>query len=173
MRTVVLGDRPIEVEEWLARGRALGQDLYDEVWDGEYHVAPSAHGRHGHLDDQLAQLLGPRTLAAGLRGSGPCNLGTVDDYRVPDKAYFAPTTKPANFHPTAVLVVEIVVPNDESRDKFGFYAAAGVAEVLIVDPWLRSVEWFERSGDGYQRTDVSHVLATTSAALSATLDWGD
>jgi len=40
MRTVLL-EPPAEVRAWLARRRELGQDLYDEVWEGEYHVAPA------------------------------------------------------------------------------------------------------------------------------------
>lgn len=43
---VLLGDPPPEVEAYLARRRELGQDLYDEVWEGTYHVAPAAHPWH-------------------------------------------------------------------------------------------------------------------------------
>jgi hypothetical protein len=46
VRTVVLGPRPPELEAVLERRRALGQDLYDEVWAGEYHMAPAPSHRH-------------------------------------------------------------------------------------------------------------------------------
>lgn len=38
MRIVVV-EPPPDSEAWLRR-RALGQDGFDEVWKGEYHVAP-------------------------------------------------------------------------------------------------------------------------------------
>jgi hypothetical protein len=100
MRTVLVGERPREVEELIERRRALGQDLFDEVWEGEYHLVPAPHGRHGQVDYQLARILGPLADQAGLRGSGPCNIGVADDYRVPDQAYLADVS-PQTFYPYA------------------------------------------------------------------------
>jgi hypothetical protein len=40
MRMVVLGERPRVLEEFIASRQALEQDVFDEVWDGEYHVVP-------------------------------------------------------------------------------------------------------------------------------------
>lgn len=59
MRTV-LNDPPEVVQTWLARRQALGQDLYDEVWEGTYHVAPAPHPAHGYVDDALAAILRPQ-----------------------------------------------------------------------------------------------------------------
>ena len=42
MRTVVLGPRPPELDALIARRRSLGLDTHDEVWKGEYHMAPAA-----------------------------------------------------------------------------------------------------------------------------------
>lgn len=54
MRSVVLGERPPELEEFLERRRALGQDGYDEVWEGEHHAAPGAPvARRGPGPDAL------------------------------------------------------------------------------------------------------------------------
>ena len=78
MRTVPLGDPPAEVQAWLDRRHTLGQDLFDEVWEGEYHAAPAPHRRHGDVDDQLAAILRPRARAAGLWPSGPLNIGGPD-----------------------------------------------------------------------------------------------
>jgi hypothetical protein len=93
----------------LKQRQALGQDGYDEVWEGEYHMAPMAHPPHGYLDDELAVLLRPLALGAGLVGTGAFNLGSPDDYRVPDRGLHRglPTT---TFVPTAAVVVEIVSP---------------------------------------------------------------
>jgi len=46
MRTVVVGERPRELAEWIERRRSLGQDLFDEVWDEEYHVVPGPSAEH-------------------------------------------------------------------------------------------------------------------------------
>jgi hypothetical protein len=42
VRTVVLGPRRPELEALLERRRALGQDLFDEVWAGDYHMGLSS-----------------------------------------------------------------------------------------------------------------------------------
>ncbi len=170
VRTVLVGERPPEVEDLLARRRALGQDLFDEVWEGEYHMAPAPHSRHGLVDYQLHRLVGPRADAAGLKGCGPCNIGTPHDYRVPDLTYFA---DPAShtFNQTAEIVVEIVSPGDESRMKFDFYFRAGVAEVLIVDPEERRVEWFGRGADGFVAVPRSTLLELSADDLSMSIDW--
>lgn len=170
MRTVVLGEQPAPLQSWLERRRALGQDRFDEVWEGEYHVAPEAHGRHGDVDDQLAALLRPRAQLAGLRGSGPLNLGTKGDYRVPDRAYLRQRATEV-WNPTAAIVVEIVSPGDESNAKLGFYHRLGVEEVLIVDPLRRAVEWYARSPERFDRAVASQLLSVTEAMLAAEIDW--
>lgn len=172
MRTVLVGPPPAEVEAWLERRRVLGQDRFDEVWEGEYHVVPAPHGRHGRVDDQLARLLGPRADTAGLQGSGPLNIGRPDDYRVPDRAYLR-TTGVDLYQPTAAIIVEIVSPGDETRRKFDFYYNAGVEELLIVDPEARTVEWFERGSDGFVPADGSRLLGLAGAELAAALRWPD
>lgn len=169
VRTVVLG-KPPELAAWLERRRALGQDLFDEVWKGEYHVAPGPHGRHGRVDHQLARLLGPRADAAGLFSSGPLNLGRPDDYRVPDQAYLG-SAEPALYNVTAAVVVEIVSPGDETRAKLDFYFGSGVEELLIVDPEARTVEWFGRGSEGFVPVPASVVLGLSAKELAATLAW--
>jgi Uma2 family endonuclease len=171
MRTVLVGPPPVELERWLDERRARGQDRFDEVWEGEYHVAPSPHLRHGLVHAQLFELLRPAARRAGLRASGSCNIGGPDDYRVPDQAYFHRDVKPAVWNPTAVIVVEIVSPGDESRDKFGFYHHAGVEEVLIVDPQIRTVEWFDRSRKEFEPAEGSRNLGLSSEELEAMIDW--
>ena len=43
VRTVVLGPPPAEISALIARRHALGLDTHDEVWEGEYHMAPAAN----------------------------------------------------------------------------------------------------------------------------------
>lgn len=172
MRTVLLGQPPAEMAQWLERRRALGQDVYDEVWEGEYHVVPGPHGRHGRMDDQLARLLGPRADAAGLYGSGILNIGGPENYRVPDRAYLR-TSETALWNSTAAIVVEIVSPNDETRHKLDFYFDAGIDEFLIIDPEAHSVEWFVRGDHGFVAAAGSRLLDLPAAVLAADLTWPD
>lgn len=172
MRTVVLGEPAAELQDWLDRRRALGLDLFDEVWEGAYHVAPSPHRRHGDLDRQIVVLLHSAARAAGLWPSGPANIGEPNDYRVPDGAYFRDRAF-KTFEPTAAIVVEIVSPGDESRIKAPFYFWRGVDELLIVDLEARTVEWFTRGTAGFTPADRSALLGLTSAELHVAIDWAD
>lgn len=166
----MLVDPPQEVRSWLERRRALGQDLYDEVWEGTYHVAPAPHPGHGEIDDQLARLLGPLADRAGLRGSGPLNVGSPEDYRVPDRAYYRQRPEAA-FVPSVTVAVEIASPRDETWDKLGFYFAHAVEELLIVDLGDRSVHWFARGAGGFVPVDGSRVLGISGVDLHTALDW--
>jgi Uma2 family endonuclease len=170
MRTLFVTDPPPAVEDWLARRRALGQDLYDEVWEGEYHVAPAPSGGHADLQVQLAVALRPMGARVGLVVRGPTNVGDPADFRVPDLALSRDDADKV-WYPTAAIVVEIVSPGDESRRKLDFYLRARVEEVLIVDPTTRAVEWFARGSEAFQPADGSAVLGITSQELAAAIDW--
>jgi Uma2 family endonuclease len=163
-------DPPPAVEELIAQRRALGQDLYDEVWEGEYHVAAAPTNRHANVQVQLVELLGPRARRAGLRLLGPSNVGQPTDFRVPDLALLRHEEHPI-WNPVAAIVVEIVSPGDESRRKFAFYHRVGVEEVLIVDPGQRTVEWFARGPEAFQPAAGSTILALTSAELASAIAW--
>ena len=171
MRTVVVGPVPEELAALIERRRATGADLYDEVWEGDYHMAPAPHAAHGLLDDELAALLRPLARAAGLVGSGPFNLGDADDYRVPDRALHR-TRPTATWVATAALVVEITSPDDETWEKLPFYAARGVDEVVVADPHHRTLAWLALSADGaYERVGRSALLGVDVAEFAEKIDW--
>jgi Uma2 family endonuclease len=169
MRTVVLGDSP-EIRDLIEQRQRTGADLYDEMWKGEYHMAPAPHRSHGLLESQLIRILGPLADQASLFGSGPFNLGDPFDYRVPDLGFHR-DREPRTWVPTAALVVEIVSPDDESWAKRDFYAAHEVDELLIVDPEACSVTWLRRDGAGYAEADGSALLGITTTGLAARIDW--
>ncbi len=163
-------DPPPIVEDWLAQRRALGQDRYDEVWEGEYHVAPAPHWRHARVEDEIAAVLRPSASHAGLSGGSACNIGAPDDYRVPDRAYLRAGTG-GMWNPTAAIVVEVVSPDDESRRKLGFCFRAGVREVLLVDPDRHTAKWLVRGDDRFEPADGSILLGVSGSDLAAAIDW--
>lgn len=170
MRTVVLGP-DTGVEDIIERRRAAGADLYDEVWEGEYHMAPAPHPFHSDLDQQMAEILGPLARGQGLRMLGPCNIGPdASNFRVPDRSIHRGRPDQA-FVPTAELVIEVVSPDDESWAKFDFYAAHDVAEVVIVDGHRRSLDWFALVDDTYQAVDRSEILGVAVAEVVARITW--
>jgi Putative restriction endonuclease len=170
MRTVVLGPRSPELDALIARRRSLGLDTHDEVWKGEYHMAPAAQSSHGWLDQQLAELLGPMARAAGLAGTGPFNLGEPEDFRVPDRGLHR--TRPhAVWVPTAAVVVEIESPDDETWDKLGFYADHRVDELVIVSAEAQSVTWLILEEGRYEQVDKSRLLGPESGTLADRIEW--
>jgi Uma2 family endonuclease len=169
--TVLLGEMPDAMTDWLERRRVLGQDGHDEVWEGALHVVPIAHSRHGDVQMQLVELLGPRARRAGLRSVGEVNIGLSKvDFRVPDLTFIR-GREHAVYLPTAAIVVEVVSPGDESYAKLGFYFARGVDEVLIVDPLRRTVEWYTRGADAFERTGRSVLLDLDEPTLHGEIDW--
>lgn len=168
MTTIVLGPLPPELQDWLDRRRRLGQDRRDEVWEGRYVVAPDPHSSHGALQLALADLLRPAAKRLGLHATTTFNLGRQDDFRIPDAGLLPGPL--GVWHDTALLVVEILSPDDETFAKLDFYAAHGVQEVLVLD-WRDRTARVLDTQHGHRDLDRSAVLGLTPAEIVATLDW--
>jgi Putative restriction endonuclease len=171
MRTVVLGPPPAELQALIARRHLLGLDGFDEVWKGEYHMAPMAHPFHGYMYDRITVLLEPLVKRAGLISTAAFNLGQPEDFRVPDGGLHRslPTTV---YVPTAAAVVEIESPDDETWEKLDFYAEHDVSEVLIVSYLSRSVTWLGLAASGrYETLDHSRLLGEGTAEFSTQINW--
>lgn len=168
----MLDPPPVEVTQLIERRKRLGLDLYDEIWEGVYHMAPAPRDRHGDLDQQLAEILGPLGRRAGLLARGPFNLGGPDDFRVPDRGLHRTVPGPdAVYLATAAMVVEIVSPGDETYDKLPFYAAHRVEEVLVVDPSERVVRLMALAGDRYEEATRSAVLNVDVGQIRDAVRW--
>ncbi len=163
MSTLVLGHEP-EIEDWLARRRALGQDRRDEVWEGVYHVAPHEHARNGIAAMALAELLAGPARSAGLVPGGSFNLGEPQDFRVPDLGYHRGPVDEL-YVPSAALVVEVLSPHDETFAKFDFYARHGVDEVWVLDPVERTVRCWRRREQAYEESERSVLLGLDLAEV--------
>ena len=170
VRTVVLGPPPPELAALIARRKELGLDGYDEVWDGEYHMAPPVHTSHGRLQVQVGRLLGPLADASGLVLMGPFNLGDPDDFRVPDLGLHREDPN-RTWVPTAAIVVEIESPDDETWEKLPFYARRGVEEILVVANAGRSVMWLVLEDGEYVAAEASRLLGPASSQLGELIDW--
>jgi len=150
MRALLL-DPP---EEFLAERRRKGADRWDEVWDGVLHMVPPPSGWHQQFGTDLVLVLAPVVKALGMKVSqemGVFRPGTGErDYRLPDVVvYRMEHFSDRGVEGKAEFVAEVLSPGDESREKFGFYAACGIAEVLIVDPRTREFDLHVLRGEKY------------------------
>jgi Uma2 family endonuclease len=132
----------------LEERRRLGHDRFDEVWDGILHMVPTPGLVHQRAATDL--FIAMRTIARrrGMDAFMEFNLldpATADfsNYRVPDVTVAAPAhVSLRGVEGRAELVVEVISPNDESRDKLPFYAEMNVQEVWLLDPKKRTIEVF-------------------------------
>jgi Uma2 family endonuclease len=170
MSTLVLDPEPADFEALLERRRRLGIDLHDEVWQGVLHMVPAPHSAHGKLERRIARLLDGPAQAAGLDASGPVNVGSAEDYRVPDGALLAHGADGV-YLPTAALVVEIVSPNDETWAKLPFYAAHRVEELLIVEPEERAIHWLALKDDRYEPVQRSALIDLGVEEIASQIEW--
>lgn len=162
MRALLLEPDP----KWLAERRRLGQDRFDEVWDGVLHVVPSPSAPHQRFEGSLERVLWPIVEPFGFEIFH--NLDLLDrkkgenNYRQPDIAVVSPgDVMHRGIDGHAELVVEILSPNDESREKFDFYAMCKIPEYWIVHPITRTFEVYVLAGDTYElvKPDAGGVVA--------------
>jgi len=160
-------------EEFLAERHRLGHDKFDELWDGVLHMVPPASFLHVSLGTQLLLALAPMAKRRGLVACGD-GMGLFDPHR--DKSYRIADVTLARHDQVserglegAELVIEVLSPNDESRDKFPFYARVGVREIWLVEPKTRATEVYALRGDGYEPVAFAAGVAT-SPVLGITLE---
>jgi Uma2 family endonuclease len=171
VRTLLPDPPPAPFDKLLAERERSGADRRDEVWEGVLHMSPPASSAHEQLVHDLHVLLDAPTRAAGLKITGSVAIGVQDDYRVPDLALHRPPLA-SQWHPSAAVVVEVISPGDESRQKLGFYAARGVEELVLVDPAARSVEWLALGAAGaYEPIERSRLLELEADQLARRIEW--
>jgi Uma2 family endonuclease len=170
MRTLVLDPPPPQLQELLERRRQIGADRHDEVWEGVYHMIPAPGTTHSLVVHQLAVLLDAPARANGLVVSAEFNLGSTNNFRVPDLGVHR-ELRPGTWITTAAIVAEVLSPEDETWEKLPFYAKHGVDEVLIVDPPSQSVTWLALHEGEYRPIDQSQVVELGASTLTGLIDW--
>jgi Uma2 family endonuclease len=137
-----------EVEEKLrAERKNRGIDQHDEVWDGVYVMSPDADDEHQELVSGFDFLM---ELVIARRGLGRVRPGVnvsdrdegwTENFRVPDVVVFLQDTAAINrgtyWRGGPDFALEVISPNDRTREKLPFYAKVGVRELLVIDrdPW--------------------------------------
>jgi hypothetical protein len=170
MRTLVLDPQPPQLEALIEQRRRTGADRHDEVWEGVYHMIPTAGIAHSLVAAQLVGLLHAPARANGLVVGTEFNLGSKQDYRVPDLGVHRDPGLGVRVA-TAAIAVEIISAGDDTWKKLPFYASHDVDEVLIVDPAERSVLWLALRDGEYRPIDRSEILDLSTSTLAERIDW--
>ena len=141
----------LATDELAERVRAVAEsenNNHDEVWDGVSLVSPLANNEYQEVVTNLGTifnvLFGWTGLAHIMAGA---NVSDREDqwehnFRCPDVVVYLKGTTARNlgthWQGGPDFAVEVVSPNDRSRQKFDFYAKVGTRELLIVDrdPWI-------------------------------------
>lgn len=147
MRALML-DPP---QSLLAERRKMGQDVFDEVWEGVLHMVPPPSGTHQQFGSDLLVALAPQARARGLAVTYETGLfrplAGERDYRVPDLVVYRPEHRSKRgIEGRAEVVIELLSPDDESREKLPFYEALGTPEVFLIDHETREIELYVLRG---------------------------
>jgi Uma2 family endonuclease len=143
---MLVAERELE-EQLKAQRRETGADRFDEVWEGVYSMSPIPNIEHQMIVGRLCAIFQVLLDAGGLGTAFPgVNVsdrveGWTENYRGPDVAVVLKENPAKNcgthWCGGPDLLVEIVSPDDRSREKLAFYSQIGVRELLLVDrdPW--------------------------------------
>jgi Uma2 family endonuclease len=156
-------------EELLEERRRLGHDKRDELWDGALHLVPPPSSIHDRLIIDLIDALGPIARRRELLRWTAGLFDAPKNYRVPDLTLAGRQHVSKRGLEGAELVIEVLSPYDESRDKFPFYARVGVREVWLIDPKTRATE-IHVLHDGVYAPVAFEAGVATSPVLGITLE---
>ena len=177
------------IEQQIRAQRAeSGADRLDEVWEGIYIMTPVPNLEHQDIATGLSTIFRVVIQWAGLGvvyqevNVSDRERGWEQNYRVPDVAVVLNDTR-ARFCDTHLcggpdFLIEIISPDDRSREKLKFYAKIGVRELMIVDrePW--SLELYRLDGNemqlvGTSRLDEAALLSSDVVPVKFRLLSGD
>jgi Uma2 family endonuclease len=148
-------------ESFLEERRRLGHDKRDELWEGVLHMVPPPSSAHIVVNSDLLVALAPIAKRRRMRALAcePGVFGTDTNYRIPDLVIVRPDQISKRGFEGAELVVEVLSPDDESRDKFPFYAKVGVCEIWLIEPETRATEIYELVTGAYRPVAFANGVA--------------
>ena len=154
MRAVLLS-----VPEHALRERhAQGLDRLDEMWEGELHMVPPPSFEHQSIETRLGTFLtfhcdrlGHGQVVAGAGLYDPEHLDR--NYRTPDLSFVAAgnegVIRRRGIVGAADTVIELRSPDDETYEKFPFFARLRVREVVVIDSVNKRPEVYRLRGRRY------------------------
>lgn len=150
MNTLVL-DTQI-TRQLIRQRKKLGNDLYDEVWDGVHVMAPMANLQHQDSAGDFAAIFYEVVRKPGLgRVHAGANvsdrrLNWKRNYRVPDVVVVLHGGRAVDcdthWFGGPDFLVEIESPEDDIAKKVPFYSKIGVRELLVVGRDSRALRLF-------------------------------
>ncbi len=151
---------PSAPADLLKRRKETGADRWDEMWEGVLHMGPMANPDHQDLEGAMETYLRLRW-ARKRRAKIYHNInlaspgGWPNNYRIPDliilTAKSAAVRKAECFEGGPDVVVEIRSPDDETYEKFSFYASLGVPEIWVIDRETKIPEIHTLAGGLYKK----------------------
>lgn len=171
----VMANVPEHILEWRRR---TGADQWDEVWEGVLHMAPSPNRDHQDLELALAMWLRLHwSKPNGCRVYHEINVAEPgnwpNDFRIPDLVLLMPARFDIDcneyFDGGPDAVVEIRSPDDETYEKFDFYAKVGVLEIWVIDRDTRQPEMHELVDGEYRRLEPNAEGWLRSSVANAEL----
>ena len=140
-------------------------------------MVPPRLSHHTTVSFSLARILAVigarRGLIARPDSAGLFEPGRDDSYRVPDGSLVRPEHLVRRGIEGAELVIEILSPHDESREKFPFYARLRVPEIWHVEPNALVVEVYSLTRGAYVRVPTAgNITISPLLGISLALDAG-
>jgi Uma2 family endonuclease len=166
-------------DEELAERHRRGLDRFDEMWEGILHRAPAPAYEHQRIVMAIARFLGA---LCERKGRGVLALAinvfnetsATPDYRIPDFTFIAAGRERLLARdgirgggPDAVI--EIRSPDDETYDKFPFFAKLGVPEVVVIDRDTKHPEVHRLAGSQYVAVQPDSHQGVRSVVLNVRL----
>ncbi len=142
----------------LRERRARGLDHHDEMWEGDLHMVPAPVWDHQDIVDNLGDFLRDhgRRQGLGVVRSGVSVHDPRDpdnSCRIPDLSYVAAghasVIRKRGIVGPADAVIEVRSPDDETYEKFPFYARLRVPEIVVVHRDSRKPEVYRLAGKQY------------------------